>query len=266
MRPANEEVASNRRTRGSYIGFALAAVLLPALLSLDGCGVPPPSPDSWSLDGGGTASGRNEGGGSSGTNPDGAGAGGNSDGGGLFGVSSDGGARDGALESCTLPGSTRPCCRGMGTQTCTGNEFPTWGPCLDRTGAPATCPVVVDSGCVPNEFGGGCDASVDSPPPPPPPPPKMGCGVGMECIPGSIRYCDDARFPNWSRSDCDSTGHWGACQQSPGVQGCDQTQYDPVACCQPRFLCCQYEVNGPFVDFGGSCSALSCVPLDSGTD
>lgn len=52
------------------------------------------------------------------------------------GTGSGGGS--GANLSCSLPGATRACC-GAGTQTCTGQEFPTWGPCLGADGATLTC-------------------------------------------------------------------------------------------------------------------------------
>jgi len=43
-----------------------------------------------------------------------------------------------ATQSCSMPGATRACC-GAGTQTCAGQEFPTWGPCLAGDGSPLTC-------------------------------------------------------------------------------------------------------------------------------
>jgi hypothetical protein len=79
---------------------------------------------------------------------------------------------DGApAEMCTTPGATRSCCGG--TQTCMGNEFLAWGPCLDSMGAPAVC--VIDAGrpgCgnISEGFAMVCDAG---PPPPPPPPPSV---------------------------------------------------------------------------------------------
>jgi hypothetical protein len=101
---------------------------------------------------------------------------GGSGGGGLgLGVGSDGSASssDAAPQRCSPIGSTRACCNG--TQTCTGtNEFPTWGPCLDSTGALAVCFVdsgVIDAGCGMTSEGKTivCDAGIDSGPPPPPP-------------------------------------------------------------------------------------------------
>jgi hypothetical protein len=87
---------------------------------------------------------------------------------------------DGAmLESCTTIGATRVCCS-HGTQTCTGNEFAAWGPCLDSTGALLTCGQT-GGGC---DSPIGCDASVDTGQPPPdgpppsdgpPPPPPAAC-------------------------------------------------------------------------------------------
>ncbi len=43
-----------------------------------------------------------------------------------------------ATMSCNMPGATRACC-GSGTQTCAGQEFPTWGPCLGADGTTLTC-------------------------------------------------------------------------------------------------------------------------------
>jgi hypothetical protein len=78
---------------------------------------------------------------------------------------------DGAVfEACTTIGATRTCCNG--TQTCTGNEFAAWGPCLDSNGAPVKC--VIDAGppaC--GNIGEGARMVCDAGPPPPPPPPTV---------------------------------------------------------------------------------------------
>ena len=72
-----------------------------------------------------------------------------------------GGSSGGATQSCNPPGSTQACC-GSGTQTCTGTEFPTWGPCLSSSGTVLTCPPQSD--CSSAEFG-SCDGGVPTPPP-----------------------------------------------------------------------------------------------------
>ncbi len=72
--------------------------------------------------------------------PKGAGSGsGSGNGNGGSGGSGGGsGGSGGAAQSCTTPGATRACCN-SGTQTCTGFEFPTWGPCLAANGTTLTC-------------------------------------------------------------------------------------------------------------------------------
>ncbi|MDP9152585.1 MAG: hypothetical protein M3O36_21895 [Myxococcota bacterium] len=166
----------------------------------------------------------------------------------------DGGGGDGmAHQPCTMLGATRSCCGG--TQTCLGaGEFAGWGPCLDSTGAAAVCHVPCGSTELACDAGteAGLDAGFDAGNPPP----DGGCGTGMECKPGSFRYCDNP-IAAWSKSVCDPTGHWGPCKASPSIPGCG-SNYAPDTCCTARFICCQWEVNGPFVDFGGACAALAC--------
>jgi hypothetical protein len=250
---------ANWRSRVSYIGLLGSAVLLPALVALEGCGSA--SGNTGAVDsgnggastpassGGTTGNDTGAGGGPSGRGS--SGAGGSADAGG-FGSLQDGSVSDAApAEKCTVAGSTRSCC-GTAQQTCMGMEFPVWGPCLDSKGAMVTC----GGPCGLSELH-PCDASV------PPPPMDAGpCGPGFECIPGSIRWCDNP-IANWSLSTCDQTGHWGNCVAHAGIPGCG-SNYAPDTCCTSRHLCCQWEVNGPFVDFGGACAALSCQPLGGG--
>ena len=149
------------------------------------------------------------------------------------------------------------------------DEFPVWGPCVDGAGTEIVC-----SGCGVDEFR-GCDAGTPPPPPPPPqdaggpPPPRDAgtppgeCGPGMECKPGSVRYCDVFGF-EWSESECDATGHWGECVATtiPAAAdgaGCAQDDYAPELCCPIAVICCQDNPSGPFVDFGsGACADISC--------
>lgn len=169
---------------------------------------------------------------------------------------------------CATAGTTRQCC-GTGVQTCMGVEFPTWGLCVDGLAQEVVC-----NSCATNEFGPGCDAGTPPPEPPPqqdagpPPEPDAGvppaeCGPGMECKPGSVRYCDVAGL-EWSLSTCDSTGHWGTCvataiPAAANGQGCAQNDYAPEMCCGPAVICCQDNPGGPFLDFGsGACLAVSC--------
>jgi hypothetical protein len=56
---------------------------------------------------------------------------------GLGGGASSAGNDAAAPEACRPVGGTRACCGG--TQSCMGNEFPIWGPCLDNMGGPAVC-------------------------------------------------------------------------------------------------------------------------------
>jgi hypothetical protein len=122
-----------------------------------------------------------------------------------------------------------------GTTQCVGvGEFKSWGPCQGE---------VLDCGMP--------EAA------PPPVPEASTCAAG-DCIPGSIRYCDDNRF-NWSKSVCDAAGKWGPCVNSAPYPGCGG-QYQPDSCCVAHHLCCQWEVAKPFVDFGGACTALACTP------
>jgi hypothetical protein len=179
------------------------------------------------------------------------------------------GGASGAAMPCESVGATRPCCDG-GTQTCQGEEFPEWGACLDTGGAVLTCTTCLpelgncdagtpDAGttCVPEL--GNCDGGVDAGPPPPTP-----CGPGMECKPGSVRYCDIAGS-EWSKAICEASGVWGPClpiEVPPEVIGhgdCSATDYSPEMCCPPLFWCCQDNPGGPFKDFGsGACAAVAC--------
>jgi hypothetical protein len=238
----------------------VAAVLLPAVFALDACGTVP-ADTGWS-DGGG-ASGPSSNGGASG-----------SSGGGDSGSASplrspDGGlaigSRDGAGTSpdgnqaapCSPLGSTRSCFCGTGTQACTGasTEFTTgiWGPCLDGTGATVTSCPVLEAGCGNmNELDASCDA--------PPPPPDGGCGPGMICKPGRVRYCDVTGM-EWTKSECDSTGNWGPCLPTiaPVGAGCDPASFQPELCCPPLQLCCQDNPGGPWKDWSsGACAAIGC--------
>jgi len=89
---------------------------------------------------------------------------------GLGDASTSVGVDGAAPEACTVPGNTRSCCGG--TQTCTGNEFPVWGACLDNSGAPAMC--AFDAGrplC--GNINEGTQMVCDAGPPPPPPPPNV---------------------------------------------------------------------------------------------
>jgi len=160
---------------------------------------------------------------------------------------------------CAIAGTTRQCC-GTGVQTCTGVEFPIWGPCVDGLGAEVVC-----TRCDTNEFGPGCDAGAapDAGTPEPDAGTPTECGPGMECKPGAVRYCDMAGA-EWSQSTCDATGHWPACvpatiPPAANGQGCAQNDYAPEMCCGPAMICCQDNPDGPFLDFGsGACAAVSC--------
>jgi hypothetical protein len=117
--------------------------------------------------GGPGGSGHDDGGGAA----NGAGAGST---GGLGSGSTSAGNDGAAPEACTPIGSTRTCCGG--TQACSGNEFPVWGPCLDSMGVLAVC--VIDAGhpaCGNISEGARmvCDAGVPPPPSPPPSPPAL---------------------------------------------------------------------------------------------
>jgi hypothetical protein len=182
-------------------------------------------------------------------------------------MSPPGNATDaGRREPCGTQGATRACC-GSGTQTCSGLEFSTWGPCLDRAGSPLSC-----NACGPGEFGPGCDAGVDAGKPHdagsdsghPPPPDAGRCGSGMACKPGSIRYCDTP-LSEWSLATCTASGQWGTCVATTvpagavGIGDCSPTDYSPEMCCPQLHLCCQNDPTGPFVDFGsGACAEVSC--------
>ena len=175
-------------------------------------------------------------------------------------------ANPGSTENdpCSPPEDTTRTCCGKGVQSCMGDdEFPIWGPCADEEGSPVSC-----TGCGEDEFG-GCDAGM---PPPPdagePPPQDAGeppdkCGPGMECKPGSVRYCDMFAL-DWSVADCDATGHWGDCVATtiPAAadgEGCAQDDYAPELCCGVAKICCQNSANGPFLDYGsGACAAVNC--------
>lgn len=89
-------------------------------------------------------------------------------GGGGSGGSSSTGGNDATNQSCTTPGATRACCS-SGMQTCTGGEFPSWGPCLAADGTTLTC------------GGGSCSStelsSCDGGAPPLPPTPML-CKAG----------------------------------------------------------------------------------------
>jgi hypothetical protein len=171
-------------------------------------------------------------------------------------------------ESCSDVGSTRACCNG-GTQTCGGNgEFAAWGPCQNSGGATVSCTTT----CKDDEFGhcdGGMDSGVDSGLPDAgrdsgQDMPDAGCGAGMECKPGAIRYCDDPAA-EWTMSTCDPTGTWGPCVLTTvpngaiGLGDCSPTDYSPEMCCPQLFLCCQNDPFGAFEDWGsGACAAVSC--------
>jgi hypothetical protein len=72
--------------------------------------------------------------------------------------------------ACGSLGDTRVCC-GTAKQTCQGTgEFFTWGPCLDPSGSPVSCPTV-GTGCGVVENAQGCDGGSSTPPPGPPPAP-----------------------------------------------------------------------------------------------
>jgi hypothetical protein len=138
------------------------------------------------------------------------------------------------------------------TTTCKDNEF-------------ANCDGGIDS---------GVDSGVDSGRPPTRPDagkdggqqsmPDAGCGPGMECKPGAIRYCDDPAS-EWTKSTCDANGMWGPCVAATvpagaeGLGDCSPTDYSPEMCCGQLSLCCQNDPNGLFEDFGsGACAAVSC--------
>jgi hypothetical protein len=72
--------------------------------------------------------------------------------------------------TCTPPGMMRVCC-GNGVQTCSNDEFPTWGPCLSASGSVLTC-------CIPDELQ-TCDGGV--PPDAAPPPPDMAQPLPILC-------------------------------------------------------------------------------------
>jgi hypothetical protein len=244
---------STRRVR------VVAAFTLFALLGVGwGCGSPPPS-NPW---GSGTGNGSGNGGGGSASNPDGSISGPNPDGNVPPGNSNGGLLRDGAAGSndgssgrpCSPIGSTRVC--PCGTQTCSGTaEFLTWGPCLDATGAPAVCPPSLPlppPPCGTSETDASCDAA---------PPPDAGCGPGMVCKPGAVRYCDEQQISEWTKSTCDPTGNWGPCVPTiaPVGVGCSQASFSPEVCCPPLHLCCQNDPNGPWMDWsGGGCAIIKC--------
>jgi hypothetical protein len=239
-----------------YRGGARAPMLLPLLAALYGCAATPDhgAGVTWGGAEGGATVANGDGGGSSG-NPA---VGGKPDGGGTFG-NLDGGAAP-PPERCGSVGTTRTCCI-KGIQTCSGGtEFPTWGSCLDGTGAVLTCPA--DAGCVANEFGAGCDAGSDAAPDAgvDSGTPDGGCGPGMTCKPGAVRYCDVAGM-EWTQSVCDMTGNWGPCVPAiaPQGAGCDQSSFMPEVCCPPLHLCCQDNPGGPWKDWSsGGCAAISC--------
>jgi hypothetical protein len=234
-------------------------MLVPGFVTLCSCGTVPDS-------GGGPGWGGTPGEGGTGMNPDAGGisspnppGGGNRDGGNTFGNLDAGGGPP--PERCGSVGTTRSCCV-RGIQTCSGGaEFPTWGSCLDNTGAILTCPA--DAGCVANEFGAGCDggadtgadAGLDSGEAP-----DAGCRPGMACKPGSVRYCD-VTGTEWTKSECDPSGNWGPCVPAiaPQGAGCDQSSFMPEVCCPPLHLCCQDNPGGPWKDWSsGGCAAISC--------
>jgi hypothetical protein len=242
---------SNSRKCAWSVGVAAGDSLLTVLIALCGCGSPPTGND-WSDGGGGLAAApSSEGGGASGGNTDsGVPLGSSSDGGGFLGSSSGGGSSlDGSgAEPCSSIGSTRKCC-GRGIQTCQGNEFAAWGPCVDTNGATVAC----STPCAGNETT-SCDAGVDSPPP------DAGCGPGMVCKPGAIRYCD-VTGTEWTKSTCQPTGTWGPCVATlaPKGAGCTQASFAPEVCCPPLHLCCQDNPGGPWKDWGGGgCAAVGC--------
>jgi hypothetical protein len=80
----------------------------------------------------------------------------------------DSGAMAPSTQACTL-GATQICCN-VGIQTCSGGgevPTPTWGPCVDTSGANVTC---VPNPCIAGgESAKGCDAGMEAGPPPPPP-------------------------------------------------------------------------------------------------
>jgi len=197
----------------------------------------------------------------------------------------DGGAHDPSSagpELCADPGATRPCCE-TGTQTCSsGTEFSSWGPCRDGSGAVLECgdggwDPAPPAGCLPDEFGRPvCDGGASTPPTPPPgclpdefggytcdggvtAPPPSGCVPGGVCRPGAERWCDTS-LAEWSRSICDSTGHWGPCMAATAPSavsdhGCGPDDFAPERCCPPLHMCCQDNPDGPFI---GDCTAGEC--------
>ncbi|MDP9002502.1 MAG: hypothetical protein M3O46_20620 [Myxococcota bacterium] len=143
-----------------------------------GAGVPASSGTS-SSGGGSTGSGGPAGG----TSSSGSGAGGNggtgaSSGAGILLGDGGGGPDAGGMQTgqqCLGINSSRTCCIN-GTQTCvnSGGEFAIWGPCIDPSGAAASCTPptpVVDAGCGNLNEGpsSSCDAGFDAGPPPKPP-------------------------------------------------------------------------------------------------
>ncbi len=245
-------IASSIPQNASHVGVAAARWLLSAFVALFGCGTPSAGNGFLGDDSGGASSGSSnggtsEGGGAPGVTPD---------GGGLLNGNPDGGAAlDGSQpERCGSVGSTRSCCT-TGTQTCSGNEFPTWGPCLDSVGGAVTCAL----GCIAGENGKGCDGGVDSGADSGGAP-DGGCTPGMVCKPGAIRYCD-VTGTEWTRSACDATGNWGPClaTTAPNGAGCVQSSFQPEICCPPLHLCCQDNPGGPWKDWSsGGCVAISC--------
>jgi hypothetical protein len=75
-------------------------------------------------------------------------------GGGGGGSGDLGGTAGSATGSCTPVGSTQVCCD-TGTQTCVGNEFGSWGPCLDAQGKTLVCGGAGSGGGGAEDGGGG---------------------------------------------------------------------------------------------------------------
>lgn len=142
-----------------------AALTLTAFVAC-GSSAPPPGFGTGADGGTSARSGGGSGSGGTGTNPGGgaASSGGAAGAGPGFVGSGDSGAGD-AQAPC-VSGSTQSCCSG-GAQTCSAAGeigIPTWGPCLDSTGAVVTCSP--NDQCVPGETSRVCDAGVDASSPP----------------------------------------------------------------------------------------------------
>jgi hypothetical protein len=105
--------------------------------------------------------------------------------------------------SCSKTGATRSCCTG-GTQTCSGGqEFATWGPCVDRKGAKLNCGLT----CETNEFGMCKDAGLPD--------------GGLTCETNEFGMCKDAGLPDGGLTCKDS--EFGSCDAGMPTLCTDKT-------------------------------------------